>query len=146
MLRFLRLAHSHAAVLCLSGVDRVLRYTHFPRATSSALRPASSCFSAPIIYASVACFDRPSSHSFRTNHTQLWAETGEQVKLRYISFFGVSFQRLNASDFKTLKREDPVNPLKIARNILGTAGLIFVGYVLIASLKDSWRYAKISSM
>src|SRR5271154_4594692 len=50
------------------------------RATSSALRPASICFSAPIIRASVCLlFDMPSSPFFRTNHTQLCAETGEQV-------------------------------------------------------------------
>src|ERR1700674_2994630 len=51
------------------------------RATSSALRPASNCFSAPIICASVCLlFDILSSPSFRTNHTQLCAETGEQVR------------------------------------------------------------------
>ena len=36
--------------------------------------------------------------------------------------------------------------VKALRNILGTAGLIFAGYVLLASIKDSIRYVKISSM
>ena len=36
--------------------------------------------------------------------------------------------------------------LKLARNIMGTAGLLFAGYVLLVSLKDSIRYIKISSM
>jgi hypothetical protein len=36
--------------------------------------------------------------------------------------------------------------LKVARNILGTAGLILAGYVFLMSLKDSARYIKISSM
>lgn len=36
--------------------------------------------------------------------------------------------------------------IKVVRNILGTAGIIFASYVLIASLKDSVRYIKISSM
>src|SRR5208283_3758113 len=52
------------------------------RATSSTFRPASTCFSAPIICASVCLlFDIPRSPFFRTNHTQLCAETGEQVTL-----------------------------------------------------------------
>ncbi len=36
--------------------------------------------------------------------------------------------------------------LKAVRNVLGTAGLLFVGYVFLVSLKDAARYAKISSM
>jgi hypothetical protein len=36
--------------------------------------------------------------------------------------------------------------LKVARNILGTAGLLLAGYVLLMSLKDSARYIRISSM
>jgi hypothetical protein len=36
--------------------------------------------------------------------------------------------------------------LKVARNILGTAGLLLAGYVFLMSLKDSVRYIKISSM
>jgi hypothetical protein len=36
--------------------------------------------------------------------------------------------------------------LKVLRNVAGTAGLVFAGYVLIASLKDVWRYIKISTM
>jgi len=36
--------------------------------------------------------------------------------------------------------------IKVARNILGTAGLLFAGYVFLASIKDSLRYIKISTM
>ena len=36
--------------------------------------------------------------------------------------------------------------LKAARNVIGTAGLVLFGYVLLMSLKDSVRYARISSM
>jgi hypothetical protein len=32
------------------------------------------------------------------------------------------------------------------RNILGTAGILFAGYVLIASIKDVRRYIRISTM
>jgi hypothetical protein len=39
-----------------------------------------------------------------------------------------------------------VGTLRVFRNVLGTAGLLFAGYVFLASLKDSWRYIKISSM
>ncbi len=36
--------------------------------------------------------------------------------------------------------------MKILRNIIGTAGLIYAGYILIASMKDVRRYIRISSM
>ncbi len=36
--------------------------------------------------------------------------------------------------------------LKMARNVMGTAGLLFAGFILISSLKDSLRYIKISNM
>jgi hypothetical protein len=36
--------------------------------------------------------------------------------------------------------------LKVFRNVLGTAGLVFAGYVVLSSMKDSWRYLKISQM
>ena len=36
--------------------------------------------------------------------------------------------------------------MKVIRNILGTAGLFYAGYVLIASVKDIRRYIKISTM
>ncbi len=39
-----------------------------------------------------------------------------------------------------------MSAVKAVRNILGTAGLIFAGYILLASIKDSIRYVKISSM
>ena len=43
-------------------------------------------------------------------------------------------------------QEDAVTTLRVARNIVGTAGLLFVGYVFIVSLKDALRYVKISRM
>jgi len=39
-----------------------------------------------------------------------------------------------------------MNALKAIRNVLGTAGLILTGYVVLTSLQDSWRYLKISQM
>jgi hypothetical protein len=39
-----------------------------------------------------------------------------------------------------------MSTVKVARNVIGTLGLLFVGYVVLTSLKDSWRYIKISSM
>ena len=36
--------------------------------------------------------------------------------------------------------------VKVIRNILGTAGLLYAGYVLITSVKDVRRYVKISMM
>jgi hypothetical protein len=36
--------------------------------------------------------------------------------------------------------------LKVVRNVVGTVGLLFAGYVLVVSLKDSLRYIKISNM
>jgi hypothetical protein len=39
-----------------------------------------------------------------------------------------------------------MSAMKLARNILGTAGLLFAGYVFLVSIKDSVRYIKISTM
>lgn len=39
-----------------------------------------------------------------------------------------------------------LSTLKVLRNIVGTAGLIFAGYVLIEGFIDSKRYLKISTM
>jgi hypothetical protein len=36
--------------------------------------------------------------------------------------------------------------MKVLRNVIGTAGLLYAGYVLLASMKDVRRYIKISSM
>jgi hypothetical protein len=36
--------------------------------------------------------------------------------------------------------------MKAIRNILGTAGMLFAGYVILASVKDVRRYIRISSM
>jgi hypothetical protein len=35
---------------------------------------------------------------------------------------------------------------RVVRNVLGTAGLVFAGYVFVMSLKDVRRYIKISTM
>jgi hypothetical protein len=45
-----------------------------------------------------------------------------------------------------LTRWTQMKAMKVARNILGTAGLLFAGYVFLASIKDSLRYIKISTM
>ena len=42
--------------------------------------------------------------------------------------------------------EDAVSTFRIVRNIVGTAGLLFAGYVFIVSLKDGLRYVRISKM
>lgn len=36
--------------------------------------------------------------------------------------------------------------MKILRNIIGTAGLIYAGYVLVVSMRDVRRYIRISTM
>jgi len=36
--------------------------------------------------------------------------------------------------------------LRVVRNLLGTAGVLFAGYVFLSSFKDARRYLKISSM
>jgi hypothetical protein len=36
--------------------------------------------------------------------------------------------------------------MKTLRNILGTVGLLYAGYVLVVSMKDVRRYIKISTM
>jgi hypothetical protein len=36
--------------------------------------------------------------------------------------------------------------LKVARNVLGTASLLFAAYVFVVSLRDSVRYVRISRM
>ena len=35
---------------------------------------------------------------------------------------------------------------KVVRNLLGTAGLLYAGYVFLSSFKDARRYLKISTM
>jgi hypothetical protein len=36
--------------------------------------------------------------------------------------------------------------MKTIRNIVGTVGLLYAGYVLLASIKDVRRYIRISTM
>jgi hypothetical protein len=39
-----------------------------------------------------------------------------------------------------------MSAIKVIRNVVGTAGILFVGYIFVASIKDSLRYIKISTM
>jgi hypothetical protein len=39
-----------------------------------------------------------------------------------------------------------MNTLRVVRNLLGTAGLLFAGYVFLMSIRDTRRYIKISAM
>src|SRR5580704_1701882 len=39
-----------------------------------------------------------------------------------------------------------MNTLRVVRNILGTAGLLFAGYVFLTSIRDTRRYLKIRAM
>jgi hypothetical protein len=39
-----------------------------------------------------------------------------------------------------------MNTFRIARNVVGAAGLIFAGYIFLMSLKDVRRYIRISAM
>jgi Family of unknown function (DUF6893) len=39
-----------------------------------------------------------------------------------------------------------MNAMKTIRNILGTVGLLYAGYVLVVSMKDVRRYIRISTM
>lgn len=39
-----------------------------------------------------------------------------------------------------------ISTLKVVRNVLGTVGLIFAGYIFIEGLIDSKRYVKITTM
>jgi hypothetical protein len=39
-----------------------------------------------------------------------------------------------------------VNTVRILRNVLGTAGLVFAGYIVLNALPDLKRYIRISTM
>jgi hypothetical protein len=39
-----------------------------------------------------------------------------------------------------------MSAVKVIRNVLGTAGLVFAGYIFLMSLKDAARYVRISTM
>jgi hypothetical protein len=39
-----------------------------------------------------------------------------------------------------------MSALRVVRNVVGTAGLLFAGYIFVSSLKDSLRYIKINRM
>jgi len=36
--------------------------------------------------------------------------------------------------------------IRMARDVVGTAGLLFIGYIFLCSLKDARRYIRISMM
>ena len=84
--KFTRCHRATALACCASFTSR---HTSLSRRRSCASTPqlparvfrlASSCFSGPIICASVQLLlDIPSSPSVRSNHTQLCAESGDQV-------------------------------------------------------------------
>ena len=44
------------------------------------------------------------------------------------------------------RKEVLMSALKVVRNVLGTAGIMILGYVVLDSLKDARRYIKISLM
>lgn len=44
------------------------------------------------------------------------------------------------------KSEELVKTAKVMRNVVGSMGLVFAGYILVAALPDLWRYLKISTM
>jgi len=39
-----------------------------------------------------------------------------------------------------------MNAIKAVRNVVGTAALLFAGYVFLSSIKDAARYIRISRM
>jgi hypothetical protein len=41
---------------------------------------------------------------------------------------------------------DTMSAFRVVRNAVGTIGLLFAGYVFVMSVKDSWRYLKLSRM
>jgi uncharacterized protein DUF6893 len=43
-------------------------------------------------------------------------------------------------------QEDFVNALRLLRNVVGTAGLLYAGYIFLNALPDLKRYIRISSM
>ena len=81
LLRSLRLALVLSTVLRLPGVECVFGHPHFSRQILHLFAPPALASVPPTICTSVfPVFDIPHSPFFRTNHTQLCAETGEPVR------------------------------------------------------------------
>jgi hypothetical protein len=53
---------------------------------------------------------------------------------------GLAYRRGATLDRRKMKA------MKALRNILGTAGILFAGYIFIASMKDMRRYIRINTM
>jgi hypothetical protein len=49
-------------------------------------------------------------------------------------------------DANLIVKSRGMKAIRVIRNILGSAGLLYAGYVLIASVKDVRRYIRISTM
>jgi hypothetical protein len=47
---------------------------------------------------------------------------------------------------KGIFKEKVMTAIKVVRNLLGTVGILFAGYVFLSSVKDAGRYLKMSSM
>ena len=39
-----------------------------------------------------------------------------------------------------------MSALRVVRNTIGTAGMLFAGYIFLSSIKDAGRYIRISRM
>jgi hypothetical protein len=57
-----------------------------------------------------------------------------------------SIQSLTFCSSVAIIEQERVKAMKILRNILGTVGLLYAGYVIVASMKDVRRYIRISTM
>jgi hypothetical protein len=58
-------------------------------------------------------------------------------------------QRIQSLNFVRVRQSSDrseTKAMKTLRNIIGTVGLIYAGYVIITSMKDVQRYIRISSM
>ena len=55
-------------------------------------------------------------------------------------------QSLNFASLFQFIEQERMKAMKTLRNIIGTVGLLYAGYVIIASMKDVRRYIRISSM
>jgi hypothetical protein len=69
-------------------------------------------------------------------HFKKWAGTGYHATARILSMV----------DANLIVKRRGMKAIRVIRNILGSAGLLYAGYVLIASVKDVRRYIRISTM
>jgi hypothetical protein len=54
--------------------------------------------------------------------------------------------RQHPAHLRVVIQEDFVNALRLLRNVVGTAGLLYAGYIFLNALPDLKRYIRISSM